>query len=100
MKRPFLSGFLIGLLIFVLLNLLAAHLLSDCGLPAVFGLASCADDIARAGFPITFYEEGGFVYRSMLDPVRFFADAIIGLVFAAGCGFFWRWQKKRNSARA
>ena len=38
MKRAFLNGFLIGLLIFLLANLLAAQLLSDCGLPAVFGL--------------------------------------------------------------
>lgn len=99
MKRPFLSGFLIGLLIFVLLNLLAAHLHSDCGLAAVFGFSSCADDISRAGFPVVFYEQGGFIYRSMLDPVRFIVDAVIGLVFAAGCGFFWRWQKKRNGTR-
>ena len=99
MKRPFLTGFLIGLLVFVLLNLLAAHLRSDCGLPAVFGLASCADDIARAGFPILFYEEGGFAYHFMFDPARLYTDVAIGLLFAAGCGFFWRWQKKRNSAR-
>ena len=97
MKRPFLNGFLIGLLTFVLLNLLAAHLRSDCGLPAVFGLAHCADDISRAGFPLTFYEEGGFVYRSMFDPVRFYADVAISLIFAAGCGFFWQWRAKRDN---
>jgi phosphate/sulfate permease len=99
MKRPFLSGFLIGLLIFVLLNLVAAHLRSDCGLAAVFGFSHCADDISRAGFPVVFYEQGGFAYHSMLDPVRFIVDAVIGLVFAVGCGFFWRWQKKRNGTR-
>ncbi len=95
MKRPFLNGFLIGLLIFVLLNLLAAHLRSDCGLNAVFGLASCADDISRAGFPILFYEEGGFAYRFMFDFVRLFADVAIGILFAAGFGFFWRWRAKK-----
>jgi hypothetical protein len=47
-KRSFLNGFLIGLLIFLLANLLAAHLLSDCGLAAVFGRSGCADDISRA----------------------------------------------------
>lgn len=99
MKRPFLTGFLIGLLVFLLLTLLAAHLRSDCGLGAVFGLAHCADDIARAGFPLTFYEEGGFAYRYMLDPVRFFADAIIGILFAVGCGFFWRWRERRKAKR-
>src|SRR5258707_8681196 len=36
--RSLLYGFLIGLAVFLLANLLAAHLLSDCGLPAVLGM--------------------------------------------------------------
>jgi len=97
MKRPFLRGFLIGLLTFVLLNLVVAHLRSDCGLPAVFGLAHCSDDIVRAGFPILFYEEGGFAYHFMFDPTRLYTDVAIGLLLAAGFGFFWKRQGKRKS---
>jgi hypothetical protein len=37
MTKRFTIGFGIGLLIFVALNLLSAHLRSDCGLLAVFG---------------------------------------------------------------
>jgi hypothetical protein len=52
----------------VALNLLAAHLLSDCGLPSVFGMGHCADDITRAGWPFKFFEEGGFEYHSFFNP--------------------------------
>ncbi len=100
MKRPFLKGFLIGLLIFIFANLLVAHLRSDCGLGAVFGLARCSDDIVRAGFPLTFYEEGGFAYRYMLDPVRIYTDVIIGLVFSFCVGFYWNWREKRKAKRS
>jgi len=57
MTRRFATGFITGLFIFLVINLTSAHLASDCGLPAVFGRDSCADDIARAGCPLRFYEE-------------------------------------------
>jgi hypothetical protein len=97
MKRAFLNGFLIGLLIFIVANLLAAQLLSDCGLPAVFGLSRCADDISRAGFPLVFMEEGGFAYRQVFNPTYFFLDIFIGLDFAVTCGFIGRWYSKRKN---
>jgi hypothetical protein len=56
-SRAFLNGSLIGLFSFILANLFAAHLLSDCGLPAILGMDSCADDIARAGFPLIFLKK-------------------------------------------
>jgi hypothetical protein len=37
MTKRFAIGFGIGLMIFFIINLLAAHLASDCGLLAVFG---------------------------------------------------------------
>jgi hypothetical protein len=37
MKKRFAMGFSIGLFIFIMINLLAAHLASDCGLLTVFG---------------------------------------------------------------
>ncbi len=95
-SRTFLKGFLIGLFIFILANLLAAHLLSDCGLPAVLGMDFCADDITRAGFPLIFFEEGGFAYRSTFNLPYLFLDVFIGFDLAILCGFLARWNEKRN----
>jgi hypothetical protein len=86
-SRTFFYGLLIGLFIFILANILAAHLLSDCGLPAVLGMDSCADDIARAGFPLIFFEEGGFAFRSIFNLSYLFLDIFIGLSFTIICGF-------------
>ncbi len=82
-----LKGFLMGLIIFILANLLAAHLLSDCGLPAVLGKDFCADDIVRAGFPLIFFEEGGFAYRIIFNQPYLLLDILIGLGFSIICGF-------------
>jgi len=89
--RTFLTGFLIGLVIFILANVLAAHLLSDCGLPAILGTDFCADDIARAGFPLIFFEEGGFAYRHIFNLPYLLLDIFIGIGFAVICGFAARW---------
>ena len=97
-SRAFLNGFLIGLLIFILANILAAHLLSDCGLPALLGAGPCADDIARAGFPLIFFEEGGFAYRSIFNIPYLLIDIFIGFDLATFSGFIARWLGKRNSA--
>lgn len=95
-SRTFLNGFLIGLLVFILANLFAAHLLSDCGLPALLGADSCADDISRAGFPLVFFEQGGFAYRSIFNLPNLALDIFIGLGFAVLCGYIARWNEKRN----
>ena len=84
----FWAGFLIGLALFLTVNLLAAHLLSDCGLPSVFGMDACSDDIARAGFPIVFYEKGGFAEHSLLDAGRLGLDLLVGVTFSTILGFF------------
>ena len=67
MTKRFAIGFFSGLLIFLAINLTIAHLSSDCGLPAVFGRDACADDIARAGWPMLFYEEGGFDFSFIFN---------------------------------
>ena len=96
-SRAFRNGFLIGLFIFILVNVLAAHLLSDCGLPAILGTDSCADDIARAGFPLIFFEQGGFAYRSIFNLPYLLLDIFIGLDFAAICGFVSRLLLKQRA---
>ena len=96
-SRAFLNGFLIGLFIVVFVNLLAAHLLSDCGLPAILGTDFCADDIARAGFPFIFFEQGGFAYRSIFNLPYLLFDTFIGLGFAVICGFSAHWLFKRRT---
>jgi hypothetical protein len=97
-SRAFLNGFLIGLFIVILANILAAHLHSDCGLPAILGTDSCADDITRAGFPLIFFEEGGFDFRSIFNLPYLLLDLFIGLDFAITSGFIARWFEKRNQS--
>lgn len=87
-RKVFLKWFLIGLSIFILLNILASALLSDCGLPALFGLGGCADAISRVGFPFAFFEQGGFAYRSIFNLPVFILDMVIGIGFAVFLGYF------------
>ena len=87
MTRRFITGFTIGLILFTAINLLSAHLASDCGLPAVFGRDACADDIARAGWPLPFYEEGGFAYRLKFNIPALLADLAIGIILAGVVGW-------------
>lgn len=97
--RVFLKGFLIGLFIMILVNILAAHLLSDCGLPAILGVSPCADDIVRAGFPLVFFEQGGFAYRSIFNLPYLLLDILFGIGFAGISGIVARRlfnQRKRE----
>jgi hypothetical protein len=85
--RQFLVGFIAGIMVFTGLNLLAAHLRSDCGLPAILGMARCADDIRRAGFPFIFWEEGGFAYRQIFQPAILAVDLGLALAVSAAAGW-------------
>ena len=89
MTKRFTIGFGIGLLIFIAINLLSAHLRSDCGLPAVFGRDMCADDIARAGWPLQFYEDGGFAYRHNFNAVFLVVNLGIGIILAVFAGLLF-----------
>lgn len=92
MTRRFAIGLMIGLLAFTLINLFSAHLSSDCGLLAVFERDTCADDIARAGWPFRFYERGGFDYRFEFKPPILFFDLVIGA--SAACVLAWFFARK------
>ena len=89
MNRRFAFGILIGLILFLGLNLTSAHLSSDCGLIAVFGRDACADDIARAGWPLQFYERGGFDEHSMNDTSNLMIDVFIGFTFSVVFGWWF-----------
>lgn len=65
--HAFLNEFLIGLFIFTLAHLLAAPLLSNCGLPTILGTDSCADDFVRDAFPLIFFEQGNIAFRSIFN---------------------------------
>lgn len=93
-RQTFLKGFLIGLSVFILLNILASALFSDCGLPALFGLGGCADAISRAGFPFVFLEQGGFAYRSIFNFPIFILDLVIGIGIAGMTGYYMSRNKK------
>ena len=97
MTKRFTIGFGIGLLIFIAINLLAAHLRSDCGLLAVFGRDMCADDIARAGWPLQFYEDGGFAYRHNFNALFLVVNLGIGIVLAVFAGLLMARNKKTLS---
>lgn len=95
-NRSFLNGSLIGLLIFLVANLIAAHLRSDCGLPALLGASACADNISRAGFPLIFLEQGGFAPRNMFNLSNLLFDIFIGFDLVFTSGFIASWREKRN----
>ena len=82
----FAIGFLAGFGIFILISLLAAHLMSECGLPAIFNLDACADDIARAGWPLKFYEAGGITFHHTFDGTALGMDMVIGLLLSIAMG--------------
>jgi len=83
----FAAGALLALALFVAANIVVAHLRSDCGLPGLLGLARCSDAIRRAGFPLPFYEDGGYAYRHHFEPGAFALDVFAGLGMAAIAGW-------------
>ena len=98
MSRRFWLGFGLSLLAFLLVNLLVAHFRSDCGLPAVLGASVCADDIRRAGWPLLFMEQGGFIGLSLFSTTALLADIIIALVISAAVGWVAaRWWPARKA---
>jgi ABC-type antimicrobial peptide transport system permease subunit len=97
MSRRFTIVLGIGLLAFIAINLLSVHLASDCGLLAVFGRDSCADDIARTGWPLRFYEEGGFAYRLEFSLPALLVDLAIGIILAGMAGWFMARRGKQIS---
>ena len=82
MNQRALIGFFTGLFIFLAINLTVTHLASDCGLLAIFRLDPCFDDIARAGWPLQFYEEGRFGFHLKFNPLYFNVNLWIGTAFA------------------
>lgn len=93
MKR-FAVGFAMGFITFLVINAIAAHLSSDCGLLAVFGRDACADDIVRAGWPLQFHEAGGFAYHFNFSAGMLGLDAGIALVVGIALG----WLVSRRSS--
>lgn len=79
---------MIGLSVFVLLNILASALFSDCGLPALFGLGACAGNQTRASFPFVFFEQGSFAFHSNFNLPLLILGLSVGIGFAAFTGFF------------
>jgi len=81
----------------ILANFVAAHLLSDCGLPALLGISSCADDITRLGFPFVFLKQGGFIAQNDLNPLLLWLDLLIAVGVAVLSGFLLsRYAKRRE----
>ncbi len=84
MTRNFYFGLILTLLLFIAINLVAAHVQSDCGIRAVIGLwvpgfSNCNDDIVRIGFPFRVLEQGGFAFRSIFNLGALIADALVAV---------------------
>lgn len=94
--RAFWLYFAIALGTFIALNVLVAHMRSDCGLPGLLGIAGCSDDISRFGFPLPVGESGGFAYREVFDLPALLADILIGLAAAVFAGIAGRRRAARK----
>jgi hypothetical protein len=98
-RSGFASGMFGTLLVFLILIVVMAHTQSDCGLPAVLerlglGRQGCSDDIIRVGFPLVFWEEGGFAFRSIVSPFTALVDLLLAVGLSAFVG--WRVQAMNN----
>jgi len=71
------------LLLFIAINVLSAHLRSDCGLKAVLDMSGCADDIRRAGFPWLFWESGGFAFHEYWSWPALIGDVTLAILIGA-----------------
>jgi hypothetical protein len=87
----FMPGFFGILVVCALVNLAVAHFQSDCGLPAVLGASGCEDDIVRLGFPLSFWEQGGFADRAEFNPAAFAVDVLIALGVSGSLGLACGW---------
>ena len=86
--RGFTSGFILGLGLFLVANLISVHVNSDCGLLEGLGIVDrWQDDIRRMGFPLQFFEEGGFSYRRNVSPLALLLDIVIAVACATVIGF-------------
>ena len=59
-----------------------------------FGLATVADGIRRCGFPLLFWESGGFVDHEDFDLIGLAIDIFCGLVVGVLVSKFLRWQRR------
>ncbi len=86
-SRRFILGCAAGILLFLGINALAAQRMSDCGLAAVFQMDACNDDIVRVGWPVKFYEEGGFDYHRGFNTLAMWMDIGLSLSVSAAVGW-------------
>jgi len=89
--RAFALGAASAASLFIVLNIAAAHLRSDCGIRAVIGIwasgwSYCADDIKRVGFPFLVLEQGGFAYRSSFDLAALVLDVVVAIGISLAVG--------------
>jgi ABC-type antimicrobial peptide transport system permease subunit len=96
----FILGFVLTFLIFLAINVLAIQMMSDCGIMGALGLAGCADDISRAGFPLLVWEHGGFAYRDNFNAMALLTD--VGFAFGVSLvvGFVSQWLGSRRTPKA
>jgi hypothetical protein len=95
----FALGFAVTLLLFLAINVVAIQVMSDCGIMGALGMAGCADDISRAGFPLLVWEQGGFAYRSNFYPAAFLIDSGLAVGLSVVVGWLSQWVWARRSGQ-
>lgn len=88
-NRHFVSGFVIGITVFVIANIISAHVRSSVGIGAILGIIGADDDIRAVGFPLLFWKTGGFANHTYFSlqsliinlMVAEVVSALLGLIF-------------------
>jgi ABC-type antimicrobial peptide transport system permease subunit len=95
-------GFALTLVLLALVQVLAAHQRSDCGIRAVLALwnlarSGCADDSVRVGFPLVVVEHGGFMGINRFALSALLIDVLLILVVSVVGGLIGAtWQVRRR----
>jgi hypothetical protein len=61
-----------------------------------FAMGLVQDGLLRCGFPLLFWERGGFGYHEYFFPVRLLEDLGACLIAAGAVMVLMRWRRNRN----
>lgn len=87
--KPFAFSLARGFAIFLLATILSYFVLSDG-----HGLRGVNDGMQRAGFPLLFWERGGFAWRHSFSLLPFAADLAIAVVTGVVISILYRTMKR------
>lgn len=97
-SRPFIAGFCVCFLMFVVANVISVHYHSQFGLMAGLGLIETYDDVKGFGFPFLVWKAGGLSYDSYFSWMSLLANVTIAQAtgLLVGLLFHSSFSKKGN----